>query len=58
MQARAHNGLGYADHATGHPGPARSHWRAALDLYTELGAPEAGQVKAQLGTADVHDGDR
>ena len=57
-QARAHNGLGRAHHATGDPGQARSHWHAALDLYTELGAPEANHVKAQLGTADVHDGDR
>ncbi len=55
QQARAHNGLGYAHHAAGHPGQARSHWHAALDLYTELGAPEASHVKAQLGTAEVHD---
>ena len=48
QQARAHNGLGHADHGTGNPGDARSHWQRALDLYTELSAPEASQVKAQL----------
>jgi DNA-binding SARP family transcriptional activator/Tfp pilus assembly protein PilF len=48
QQARAYNGLGHADHVTGNPGDARGHWQRALDLYTELSAPEANQVKAQL----------
>ena len=52
QQARAHNGLGHACHATGDLGQARSHWQEALGLYTELGVPEAGQVRAQLAAAD------
>jgi tetratricopeptide (TPR) repeat protein len=51
-QARAHEGLARADEAR--PGsrpvarPASGHWRAALDLYGELGAPEADQVRERL----------
>jgi len=51
QQARAHNGLARAHNATGDPGQARSHWQQALTLYTELGAPEAAQVRAQLASA-------
>ncbi len=47
-QARAHAGLGRAHHAAGNAGQARGHWQQALALYTELGAPEADQVRAQL----------
>ena len=32
---------------------ARRHWREALSLYTELGAPEAEEVRAKLA-ADTH----
>jgi hypothetical protein len=32
-------------------GQARHHWPQALTLYTELGAPEADQVRAQLAAA-------
>jgi tetratricopeptide (TPR) repeat protein len=42
QQARAHNGLGQA----------RQHWQQALTLYTEIGAPEAGQVSDQLAAAE------
>jgi DNA-binding SARP family transcriptional activator/tetratricopeptide (TPR) repeat protein len=52
QQARAHNGLGHAYYATGNIGQARSRWQEALTLYTELGAPEADQVRAQLTAAD------
>jgi tetratricopeptide (TPR) repeat protein/DNA-binding XRE family transcriptional regulator len=52
QQARAHNGLGHAFHATGDPGQARRHWQEALALYTTLGTPEAGQVRARLIAAD------
>jgi len=31
---------------------ARQHWELALDLYTRLGAPEAGLVRARLAGAD------
>jgi hypothetical protein len=30
---------------------ARRHWQQALELFTELGTPEAGQVRAQLAAA-------
>ena len=34
---------------------ARRHWQEALTLYTDLGAPEADQVRTQLTTADNDD---
>jgi DNA-binding SARP family transcriptional activator/tetratricopeptide (TPR) repeat protein len=49
-QARAHNGLGNAYHALGDPDQARQHWQQALLIYTDVGAPEAGQVRARLAT--------
>jgi tetratricopeptide (TPR) repeat protein len=51
QQARAHHGLGEAYHADGDPGGARRHWQEALALFTELGTPEAGHVRAQLAAA-------
>jgi tetratricopeptide (TPR) repeat protein len=50
-QARAHHGLAGASQATGDHGQARHHWQQALTLYTGLGAPEAGQVRADLARA-------
>ena len=50
-QARAHNGLGDAYHATGELGEARPHWQQALTLYTQLGAPEADEIRARLAAA-------
>jgi transcriptional regulator with XRE-family HTH domain len=47
-QARAHDGLGRANHAAGDSGQARRRWQHALTLYTELGVPDAGQVRARL----------
>ncbi|MFI5937752.1 tetratricopeptide repeat protein [Actinoplanes sp. NPDC051494] len=41
--ARAHAGLGHA-----HQSQARDHYRDALTLYTELGAPEAAGIHARL----------
>jgi hypothetical protein len=55
-QARAHNGIASSHHAVGDPGQARHHWQQALNLYAELGAPEADHVRAQLSTAH-DDGD-
>jgi DNA-binding SARP family transcriptional activator len=49
-QARAHNGLARTRDATGDSGGARQHRQQALTLYTDLGAPEADQVRAQLTT--------
>jgi hypothetical protein len=51
MSARAHNGLGHAHHAGGNPSQGRYHWHVALTLYTDLGVPEAEQVRALLGEA-------
>jgi tetratricopeptide (TPR) repeat protein/transcriptional regulator with XRE-family HTH domain len=47
-QARAHDGLAAACHAAGEQRKAGHHWKTALALYTELGAPEADQVRARL----------
>jgi tetratricopeptide (TPR) repeat protein/transcriptional regulator with XRE-family HTH domain len=47
-QARARDGLGASYQASDDPRRARRHWQAALELYTELGVPEAEQVRARL----------
>jgi tetratricopeptide (TPR) repeat protein len=47
-QARARHGLGDACHAMGDPSHGGDHWRAALMLYTELGAPEAEELREQV----------
>jgi tetratricopeptide (TPR) repeat protein/transcriptional regulator with XRE-family HTH domain len=52
-QARAHAGLGHALDATGDPGRARHHWQRAVTLYTELGAPEAAQIRDSLARLGV-----
>jgi DNA-binding SARP family transcriptional activator len=48
QQARAHRGLASACHAAGEAARARGHRQRALALYTELGTPEAGQVRAEI----------
>jgi tetratricopeptide (TPR) repeat protein/transcriptional regulator with XRE-family HTH domain len=48
--ARAHHGLGNSRRDLGDPGQARHHWQEALALCTELGAPEADQLRAKLST--------
>jgi DNA-binding SARP family transcriptional activator/Tfp pilus assembly protein PilF len=48
QQARAHDGLGRTHHEAGDRGAAHYHWQQALVLYDDLGAPEAGQVRAKL----------
>jgi tetratricopeptide (TPR) repeat protein len=48
QQARAHAGLGRAHAALGDPARARRNYERALGLYTELGQPEAAEVRAQL----------
>jgi tetratricopeptide (TPR) repeat protein/transcriptional regulator with XRE-family HTH domain len=47
-QARAHHGLADNYSRGGDTRRARRHWQEALTRYTELGAPEAGQVHAEL----------
>ena len=49
QQASAHRDLAESYHSDGEDEQARRHWRQALDLYRELGAPEAEQVQARLG---------
>jgi tetratricopeptide (TPR) repeat protein len=48
QQARAHDGLACAHHALARPDQARDHWDQALALYSQLGVPEADQVRARL----------
>jgi DNA-binding SARP family transcriptional activator/Tfp pilus assembly protein PilF len=48
QEARAHDGLGRVCQAKDDAGEARHHWQQAVALYTELGVPEADQVRAQL----------
>jgi tetratricopeptide (TPR) repeat protein/transcriptional regulator with XRE-family HTH domain len=48
QQARAHHGIGQACRAGGDVGGACRHWQQALALFTELGTPEADQVRTQL----------
>jgi tetratricopeptide (TPR) repeat protein len=49
-QARAHSGLASACQVTGDSEQARSHWQA-LAPYTDLGTPEAEQVRIQIEAA-------
>lgn len=51
-QARACGGLARCHHADGDLSQARQQWREALALYTDLGAPETEQIRAQLGAAE------
>ena len=47
-QACAHDGLGRGHLAVGDGDAARHHWERALSLFTSLGAPEAGEIRARL----------
>ncbi|WP_129788022.1 AfsR/SARP family transcriptional regulator [Promicromonospora panici] len=49
QQARAHAGVGHAHRALGDPDLARTHYEQACTIYTELGMPEAEEVRARLG---------
>ena len=44
QQARAHRGLAEACHAAGQIEQARQHWQHALEIYTDLGVPEAARM--------------
>ena len=50
--ARAHHGLARAYQAVGSPDQARGHFGAALNLYSQLGAPQAEQIRVQLAALD------
>ncbi|MEU5697632.1 ATP-binding protein [Streptomyces aurantiacus] len=47
-EARALRQLGFLDAAAGRVDAARDRWQASLELFTSLGAPDAGAVAAQL----------
>ncbi|MEV6429514.1 tetratricopeptide repeat protein [Nocardia sp. NPDC051463] len=47
-RARAHDGLARAHDALGNLDDARAHGKSALELYTELGVPEADDMHAFL----------
>jgi tetratricopeptide (TPR) repeat protein len=48
QQARAHAGLGHAHRTLNDPTHARRHYQQARTLYTDLGLPDADQIKAHL----------
>jgi tetratricopeptide (TPR) repeat protein len=48
QQARAHTGLGHTYRALNDPVHAGRHYQQALTLYTDLGLPDADQIKAHL----------
>jgi tetratricopeptide (TPR) repeat protein/transcriptional regulator with XRE-family HTH domain len=49
-QARAHDGFATACHRAGDQRKATRHWKEALGIYTDLGAPEADKVRAKLAS--------
>lgn len=51
IEARALHVLGLVRQAMGDDKAARSHWRAALEIFTDIGTPEAEEVRALLGPA-------
>jgi DNA-binding SARP family transcriptional activator/Tfp pilus assembly protein PilF len=52
LQATGHNGIAQCYDATGELSLAREHWNQALALYTEIGAPEADEVRTRLAALD------
>jgi tetratricopeptide (TPR) repeat protein/transcriptional regulator with XRE-family HTH domain len=50
-QANAHRDLAENYHRAAADEQARRHWRRALSLYTQLGVPEADQVRSALAQA-------
>jgi tetratricopeptide (TPR) repeat protein len=51
QEARAHNGIAHALCSTDPPA-ARDHWRRALDIYLEIGVPEADDIRRRLEDLD------
>jgi DNA-binding SARP family transcriptional activator/tetratricopeptide (TPR) repeat protein len=50
QEAAAHRDLAESHQHAGEDEQARHHWQHALTLFTQLGGPEADQLRAQLGT--------
>jgi DNA-binding SARP family transcriptional activator/tetratricopeptide (TPR) repeat protein len=53
LQARAHDGLARAHHADADLRQASDDWRQALALYTELGSPNADQIRVRLASIEL-----
>lgn len=51
-EARALQVLGMARRAAGEPDEAQAHWRLALEIFTDLGTPEAAELRTLLGSAN------
>ncbi len=49
-QARAHDGLAHTHLATSDSDLARHHWQQALTRYTDLGIPDAEDIRTHLAT--------
>jgi tetratricopeptide (TPR) repeat protein/transcriptional regulator with XRE-family HTH domain len=54
QQATAHRDLGGSHHSAGQHEQARHHWQQALTLYTQLGAPEADQLRSRLSAREAN----
>lgn len=52
-QARALRGIAHTMGAASHPDQARQHWQNALAIYTDLGVPEAEEVRTRLADLDA-----
>jgi tetratricopeptide (TPR) repeat protein len=50
-QAQALEGIGHAHHDLGDEAASRRYWLRALELYTELGVPDAARIRARLDSA-------
>jgi tetratricopeptide (TPR) repeat protein/DNA-binding XRE family transcriptional regulator len=48
QQASTHRKLAESHYAAGEDGLARRHWQQALDLYNQVGAPDAAYVRSRL----------
>jgi hypothetical protein len=48
QRASVHRDLAESHHRAGQHEEARCHWQEALDRYTQLGAPEAEQLRSRL----------
>jgi tetratricopeptide (TPR) repeat protein/transcriptional regulator with XRE-family HTH domain len=53
QQASVHRDLADSHHSAGRHEQARHHWQQALDLYTQLGAPEADQIRTRLSAQEA-----
>jgi tetratricopeptide (TPR) repeat protein len=52
QQACAHRDLAESHHSAGQAEQARHHWQRAIALYSEIGAPEADQVRLSAREAE------